>query len=65
MTKKSKNLDNMTEQDLQKTVIDLQDEIRGMKFKIEGAKSKDVKKIRETKREIARALTKLNGLKQN
>lgn len=60
MTKKSKKLKVMSDADLRKKLFELREEIRSSKFKMEGAKSKDVKSVSNKKKDIARILTQLN-----
>ncbi len=59
MGKISKNLREMSEGDLEKKLADLREEVRLDRFKMEGAKSKNVKEVKEIKKEIARVLTLL------
>lgn len=60
MTKKSKKLKELSEADLSKKIAELREKIRTDKFQTEGGKTKNVKAVKEVKRDIARMLTILN-----
>jgi len=49
-----------TDQDLEKNLADKRAELRGFRFGLAGSKTKNVKKGKEVKRDIARILTELN-----
>ncbi len=49
-----------TDQDLEKNLADKRAELRGFRFGLAGSKTKNVKKGKEIKRDIARILTELN-----
>lgn len=65
MKKKMEKLKIMNKNDLNKKLVDLRESIRVLRFKTEGAKSKNVKEPATIKKEIARVLTLLNQQKQN
>ena len=61
MAKKTKeNLKDMKKADLEKTLLSLKEEIRVIKFKAEGSRSKNVKEQVLLKKQIARVMTELN-----
>ena len=55
-----KNLKESTSADLAKKLVTLQEDLRVLKFKAEGAKSKNVKEAKTLKRQIAQVLTEMN-----
>jgi ribosomal protein L29 len=55
-----KNLKESTPADLAKNLVALQEDLRVLKFKAEGAKSKNVKEAKSLKRQIAQVLTEMN-----
>lgn len=63
-TKKAKTTDVDTN-DLAKKLEALSLELRDLRFKIEGSKSKNVKKAQSLKKEIARILTEINKNNRN
>lgn len=58
--KKSENLKEMKKDELKKKLNSLQEEVRVIRFKTEGAKSKNVKELSTLKKQIARVLTELS-----
>jgi ribosomal protein L29 len=60
---KKENLKDMTEVELNKKLATLRENVRVMRFKAEGSKSKNVKESANLRKEIARILTALNGKK--
>ena len=60
MAKKNKNLKGEDGEDLKKKLEALREEVRVLKFKMEGAKSKNVKELSVLRKDIARILTELN-----
>jgi len=60
MAKKEKYHGADTEQ-LTKVVGEKREALRALRFNVAGSKNKNVKAARELRREIARALTALNG----
>ena len=50
----------MTKSELSKKLAVLQEEARGIRFKAEGSKSKNVKELSTLRKDIARILTELN-----
>lgn len=64
MTKTKKNLKEglkgMDKNELKKKLDLLREEIRVIKFKAEGSKSKNVKESAALKKEVARVLTEIN-----
>ncbi len=64
MAKKEKeNLKGMKKEELAKKLAALQEEVRMIKFKAEGSRSKNVKEMTTLKKNIARILTELNQKK--
>lgn len=59
MAKKKDNLKGSTE-DIKAKVLALRENLRSMRFNVQGAKSKNVKEQGSIKKEIARLLTALN-----
>lgn len=60
MKKNKENFKEMKKDELQKRLALLREEVRVIKFKAEGSKSKNVKESTTFKKQIARALTELN-----
>jgi ribosomal protein L29 len=60
MPKKIENFKGMKENELQKKLTLLQEEVRVIRFKAEGSKSKNVKELSSLKKQIAQVLTELN-----
>jgi len=62
MAKKNtkENFKGGTKDELKKKLVILREEERVIKFKAEGSKSKDVKELRNLKKQIARILTEVN-----
>jgi ribosomal protein L29 len=61
-TKKTKeSLKEMKNVDLEKKLGSLADEVRLIKFKAEGSRSKNVKEIANIKKTVARTLTEINS----
>lgn len=65
MKKKQNNLKDVKLEDLNKKLKELEEKIRLIKFKAEGAKSKNVKEGQMLRREVARVLTEINARKDN
>lgn len=62
MAKKAKdNLKGMKKEELMKKLALLKEEVRVIRFKAEGSKSKNVKEGATLKKEIARIMTALNS----
>ena len=61
MVKKKDNLKSMTKNELLKQLIVLRENIRVIRFKAEGSKSKNVKEAVNLRKEIARVLTEINN----
>lgn len=59
-TKKKENLKEMTKSELEKKLVLLQEEVRVIRFKAEGSKSKNVKEISMLKKQIAKVFTEIN-----
>lgn len=59
MAKKT-DIKNMTDKDLVTLVTEKREALRQVRFATSGSKGRDVKKLRESKKEIARALTELS-----
>ena len=64
-TKKNlrENLKGMKEGELEKQLTLLQEQVRVIRFKAEGSKSKNVKELSGLKKQIARVLTEINNKK--
>ena len=60
---KKDNLIEKNDLDLNKKLVTLREEIRVIKFKAEGSRSKNVKELASLKKEIARTLTAINSKK--
>ena len=56
----SENLKGMKREELQKKLASLREDLRVIKFKAEGAKSKNVKEAMTLRKKIARILTVMN-----
>lgn len=65
MKKKMEKLKGMNNGELNKKLADLRENIRVLRFKMEGARPKNVKESLALRREIAQILTLLNQQKQN
>ncbi|MFA5095441.1 MAG: 50S ribosomal protein L29 [Candidatus Paceibacterota bacterium] len=62
-TKKTENLKGMKEDELKKRLIDLEENIRVLRFKAQGSKSKNVKESVNLRKQVARILTEINRKK--
>jgi len=60
MKKNKENFKGKGKDELQKKLTLLQEEIRVIKFKAEGSKSKNVKELSGLKKQVARILTEIN-----
>ncbi len=58
---KKENLKGMKVEDLNKRLLSLREEVRVLHFKAQGSKSKNVKEVAHTKKQIARVLTEINS----
>ena len=56
---KIRELRRKSKKELQETLIGLRDKLRELRFNLAGGKVKNIKEIRQTKRDIARILTLL------
>jgi len=63
MKKNKENLKDLTKGELEKKLVALREDLRVIKFKNEGAKSKNVKESGTLRKQIARILTILNESK--
>lgn len=63
MANAKKENSKMMEGDLNKKLASLREEIRMIRFKAEGSKSKNVKELVALRKEIARVLTEMNRTK--
>lgn len=54
------DLKNKNEKDLQQVLMEKREALRELKFKVSEKQLKDVRSIRETKKEIAQILTLIN-----
>lgn len=59
-TKKKDNLKDMKAGELDKELARLQEEVRAIRFKAEGSRSKNVKESANLRKQIARVMTALN-----
>jgi len=64
MAKKKDNLKGMAVGELEKELATLREHVRVIRFKAEGARSKNVKELANLKKNIARVLTKLTASKK-
>ena len=60
---KKENLKGMKKAELLKKLASLQEEVRVIRFKAEGSKSKNIKESATLRKEIARVMTELNNKK--
>ena len=60
MAKKIENLKGMKKEELKAELILLQEDVRVIRFKAGGSKSKNVKETSAIKKQIARILTEIN-----
>ena len=60
MKNKKENLKEMKKEELLKKLASAEERIRVVRFKTEGAKSKNVKELSVLKKNIARILTEIN-----
>ena len=60
---KKENLKGMSSGELRKKLNDLEESIRVLRFKAQGAKSKNVKEYAALRRQVARVLTEINRKK--
>lgn len=60
MTKKKENLKGIDVAELKKNLTGLREDLRVMRFKVQGGKSKNVKEAMSTRKQIARLLTEIN-----
>lgn len=63
MAKTKDNLKGMTRGELEKKLKSTQEILRGIRFKMEGSKSKNVKESASLKKQVAQILTALNQVK--
>lgn len=64
MATKKENLKGMAQGDLEKKLTTLQENLRVVRFKAEGAKSKNVKEASALRKQIAQTLTALSQSKK-
>ena len=61
MAKKAEeNLKGMKKDELKKKLVDLEENIRVLRFKAQGSKSKNVKESATLRKQVARILTEMN-----
>ena len=60
MPKKKENLKDIKKNELEKKLAILRENARVIRFKAEGAKSKNVKELSTLRKDIARILTEIN-----
>ena len=58
---KKQNLTNHSIEDLQKLVVEKQEELRRLSFAAQGSKNRNVKAPRNLRKEVARALTEISA----
>jgi len=63
MAKKTENLKGMKISELKKKLLDLEENMRILRFKAQGSKSKNVKEFATLRKQIARVLTEINHKK--
>jgi ribosomal protein L29 len=63
MKNKKENFKSLSEDELNKKLAILRENVRVIRFKAEGSKSKNVKEVSVLKKDIARILTELNNKK--
>jgi len=63
MAKNKENLKGMKKEELKKKLVDLQENIRIIRFKGQGSKSKNVKEVATLRKLVARVLTEINKKK--
>ncbi|MFA6274072.1 MAG: 50S ribosomal protein L29 [Candidatus Paceibacterota bacterium] len=63
MAKEKENFKGMKKEELKKKLVDLQENVRVLRFKGQGSKSKNVKESGALRKKIARVLTELNNKK--
>ena len=63
MAKKEENLKGMKISELKKKLLDLEENMRILRFKAQGSKSKNVKEFATLRKQIARVLTEINHKK--
>ena len=61
MATKKQSLINHTPEDLNKMVLDKQEELRVLRFSASGGKNHNVKQAKTLRKAVARALTELNA----
>jgi len=60
MAKKKENFRALSSLELQKRLAEFREKERSIRFKAEGARSKNVKELKNLKKQIARMLTVVN-----
>ena len=60
---KKENLKGMSKEELEKKLVFLREGLRVIKFKAEGAKSKNVKESVALRKQVARVVTEMNVVK--
>ena len=65
MAKKNKNFKDSSPEDLKKNLLALQEDLRVLRFKAQGAKSKNVKEGKAIRKQIAQILTEQNRSVKN
>jgi ribosomal protein L29 len=63
MTKKEENLKGMSQVELEKKLADLRENVRVLRFKMEGSKPKNVKQFASLRKQVAKVLTEINRAK--
>lgn len=64
MAKKKENLKSITKDELKKRLTALEENLRVIRFKAEGSKSKNVKEAKSLRKQIAQINTELNSDKK-
>lgn len=62
MAKKKEQFKGMKKEEIQKEVLSLREQIRTIRFKAEGSKSKNTKETLALRKQIARGLTMMNAV---
>ena len=61
---KMKELRSKSPEELEKTLLELKEKLRGLRFELSASQIEDIREVRKTKRDIARVLTILNNKDQ-
>ncbi|MBU2564271.1 50S ribosomal protein L29 [Patescibacteria group bacterium] len=61
---KIRELRQKSDSELKRTLIDLRDKLRELRFNLAGGKVKNIKEVHQVKKDIAKILTLLNNGKE-